>query len=57
MGYAKAAVGAAIAGLTVLVQAMDDNTITWGEGIGAVVAALVAFGGVWAVRNKPKTGQ
>lgn len=54
MNYAKAAVGAAIAGLSALVPAMDDNTISLAEGITAVVAALVAFSAVWGVKNKPK---
>lgn len=49
---AKAYIGAAIAGLTATSTALDDGTVTLPEALGIVVAALVAFGAVWAVPNK-----
>lgn len=49
--YAKALVGAVVAGLTSLQAALDDGGITAQEGIGAAVATLVALGVVWAVPN------
>lgn len=57
MRYAKAAVGALIAGLGVLGTALTDNAITPAEGIGAAVAALIALGAVWSVPNRePASG-
>ena len=49
--YAKAIVGAATAGLGSLVTALVDNSVTLAEGAAALLAALVAFGAVYGVRN------
>ena len=53
--YAKAIVGALVAGLTSLQAALDDGGITAQEGVGAAIATLVALGVVWAVPNKEET--
>jgi hypothetical protein len=50
MSYLKAVVGGLIAGLTSLQVALDGG-VTVAEGVAATVAALVAFGAVWAVPN------
>lgn len=50
--YAKAIVGAAVAGLSSLQAAMNDG-LTAQEGIGAAIATLLALGVVWAVPNTP----
>jgi hypothetical protein len=50
--YAKAIVGALVAGLSSLQAAMDDG-LTGQEGIGAAIAALLALGVVRAVPNSP----
>jgi hypothetical protein len=50
--YAKAFVGAAIAGLSSL-QASLEGSVTAAEWITAAVATLAAFGAVWAVPNEP----
>lgn len=49
--YAKALVGAAIAGLTALRPALDGG-LTGAEVIEVVVATLVALGAVYAVPNR-----
>lgn len=49
--YAKAIVGAVIAGLTALLPALDDGAITTGEWVVVAAAALGALGVVWAVPN------
>jgi len=51
--YAKAIVGALIAGLTALLPAFDDGAVTTAEWLVVGIAALGAFGVVWAVPNKP----
>lgn len=52
MRYAKAIVGAAIAGLSSLHQAWDADGVTGQEWVGVAVATLVALGAIWAVPNK-----
>ena len=51
--YAKAIVGAAVAGLTALGAALADDQVTTVEWVGVAVATLAALGVVWAVPNKP----
>lgn len=51
--YAKAIVGAAVAGLTALGTALADNQVTTVEWVGVAVATLGALGIVYAVPNKP----
>ncbi|MEU4675733.1 hypothetical protein [Micromonospora sp. NPDC023737] len=51
--YAKAVVGAAVAGLTALGTALADNTVTASEWVGVAVATLAALGVVYAVPNRP----
>ena len=48
----KAVVGGLAAGVASLVTALDDNTITSGEGVTAVLAVLAALGVTWAVPNR-----
>jgi hypothetical protein len=50
MRYAKAIVGALVAGLTSL-QASFDGGLTAAEGVAAALAALIALGAVWAIPN------
>lgn len=50
--YAKAIVGALVAGLASLQAAVDDG-LTAKEAIGAGIALLLALGVVWAVPNAP----
>lgn len=52
LGYAKAIVGALVAGLTALSAALADGQVTEGEWIGVAVATLAAAGVVWGVPNK-----
>lgn len=54
--YAKAIIGALVAGLAALQAALDDGGITAAEGIAAAIATLVALGAIWVVPNKPTTG-
>lgn len=51
--YAKAIVGAAVAGLTALGTALTDDRVTTVEWVGVAVATLGALGIVYAVPNKP----
>jgi EamA domain-containing membrane protein RarD len=53
--YAKAVVGALVAGLTALGTALLDEAVTPAEWVAVAVAALTALGVVWAVPNAPKT--
>lgn len=55
--YAKAIVGAAIAGVTALGTALADETIKAQEWVGIVLATLVTFAGVWRVPNRPPQPQ
>lgn len=50
--YAKAVVGALVAGLTALLPALDAG-VNAAEWVTAAVAFLVALGVVWAVPNRP----
>ena len=50
--YAKAIVGALVAGLTALLPGIGDG-VSAAEWVTAVVAFLVALGVVWAVPNAP----
>jgi peptidoglycan/LPS O-acetylase OafA/YrhL len=50
--YSKAVVAMATAGLASLVVALDDNVVSTGEWLVAVVAALVASGLVFATPNE-----
>lgn len=52
--YAKAIVGAGVAGLSALIVAMNDGVVTQSEWLGVAVATLTAAGTVWAVPNAPK---
>jgi len=49
--YAKALVGALIAGLGALAVALADNDVTSAEWVMVASATLVALGAVWAVPN------
>ena len=51
--YAKAIVGALVAGLTALGTALADDTVTGAEWVGVAVATLGALGIVYAVPNRP----
>ena len=51
--YAKAIVGAAVAGLTALGTALADDRVTSVEWVGVAVATLAALGLVYAVPNRP----
>lgn len=55
--YAKAVTAAVIAGLTALVTALDDGSVTAQEGVIIVIALLTALGAVWAIPNaEPVSG-
>ncbi len=51
--YAKAIVGAAVAGLTALGTALADNQVTPVEWVTVAIATLGALGLVYAVPNRP----
>lgn len=51
--YAKAIAGAAVAGLTAALTALEDGTITGPEWAGIVATTLVGLAAVWAVPNLP----
>lgn len=50
---AKALLASLIAGLSALLPGVEDG-VSVGEGLTAVVAALVALGAVFVVPNEPK---
>lgn len=50
--YAKAITGALVAGLTAIGTALTDNAVTPGEWVTVALAAVAAFGAVWAVPNR-----
>lgn len=50
--YAKALVGALVAGLTALLPALADERLTSTEVVTAVIAFLVALGAVYAIPNR-----
>ena len=49
--YAKAVIGALIAGLTAIGTALTDGGISPAEWVAAAIAFLVALGGVYAIPN------
>lgn len=49
--YAKAIVGAVVAGLTSLAAAMDSTGITGAEWVGIAVTTLATFGAVFQTPN------
>lgn len=51
--YAKAIIGAAVAGLTALGGALADDRVTSGEWVGVAVATIAGLGLVYAVPNRP----
>lgn len=51
--YAKATVGAVLAGLTAAATALGDNSISGQEGVTIAIAVVTVFGGVFATTNKP----
>lgn len=51
MRYAKAAVGALIAGLGTLATALSDGSVEQVEWVWVAIAFLTALGGIWAVPN------
>ncbi len=53
--YAKAIVGALVAGLTALATAAGDGQINMGEGFAVAIAVVATFGGVFGVPNRPAT--
>lgn len=52
MRYAKAIVGALVAGLGVLAGALTDGQVTAAEWVAVASAAVGALAVVWAVPNK-----
>jgi hypothetical protein len=50
--YNKAILAALVAGLGVLSTAFSDGELVTQEWIGALIAALVALGGVYQIPNK-----
>lgn len=50
--YAKALIGALIAGLASLQQALDDSAVTAQEWTGVVIALLSGLALVWAIPNR-----
>jgi len=53
--YAKAIVGALVAGLSALLPVMEDG-LTATECVVAVIAALIALGAVFATPNQARAG-
>lgn len=53
---AKSIVAGVAAGATAAVTALQDGSLTTGEGVIIVLAILGAWGITWAVPNRPKTG-
>lgn len=53
--YAKAIVGALVAGLGALVTGLSDEALSTAEWLIALIAFLTALGVVWAVPNRPAT--
>jgi cytochrome b len=51
--YAKALVGALVAGLTAVQAGLDNGGISANEWVGVAIATLTALGLVWAIPNKP----
>lgn len=55
--YLKAIVGALIAGLGSLYQALDSNGVTSQEWVAVAIATLAALGVVWGVPNLDPKGK
>ncbi|MFF9582506.1 hypothetical protein [Streptomyces achromogenes] len=53
---AKSIVAGVAAGATAAVTAVQDGTVTTGEGVTIVLAVLGAWGITWAVPNRPAPG-
>jgi hypothetical protein len=53
---AKSIVAGLAAGASVAVTAVQDGTLTTGEGVTIALAILAAWGITWAVPNRPSTG-
>lgn len=51
MSYAKAVVGAVVAGASAAIPLVDDG-LAASEALGVLVATLTAFGAVWATPNR-----
>lgn len=51
VSYLKALVGAAVAGLGSLYQALDDNGVVAQEWVAVAIATLAALGVVWGTPN------
>lgn len=52
--YAKAIVGAIIAGLGALYLALENDVVTTQEWVGIASLTLATFAGVWGVPNAPR---
>ena len=55
--YAKAIVGAVVAGLTALAAAMDSSGVSAAEWVGVAVTTLATFGTVFATPNADPLGE
>ncbi len=55
--YLKAIVGALIAGLGSLYQALDNGAVTAQEWVAVTIATLAALGVVWGVPNLDPRGK
>lgn len=53
--YAKAIIGALIAGVSVIAAGVTDGHLSAGEWVSALLAALVALGGVYKIPNADPT--
>jgi hypothetical protein len=53
----KAVVGGLAAGAAAAATAVQDGTVTSGEGVTIALAVLGALGITWAVPNKASTGK
>jgi hypothetical protein len=53
----KAVVGALAAGIAAAATAVQDGTVTAGEGVTIALAVLGALGITWAVPNKTTAGK
>lgn len=51
----KAILSALIAGLGALGAALAQMPLTWAEGVATVLAAVVAYAGVYNITNAPPT--
>jgi hypothetical protein len=51
--YAKAAIAAIVAGLSVLASGFADGGLSWSEGIAALIAFFAGLIAVFSVPNRP----